>query len=192
MMPGFVAGDATYRTRRGQLVVAAATVAIAAILAIGPLFGVKDRLAYTNNVPARTVATAIDPGSSMCRREVFLPSEGSGIRLYTLTYGRPGPPLALDFRTRGGRIRSKLAGGYPDQRYAVIPIAQPGRDVRGVLCIQNKGSRRVAFGGIGYNTTQGSRLKVDGRLVPADLAVEVTARKRSLVGIAPTVFARAT
>ena len=156
MMPGFVAGDATYRTRRGQLVVAAATVAVAAILAIGPLFGTKDRLAYTNNVPARTVATAIDPGGTMCRSEVFLPSGARGVRLYMLTYGRPGPPLALTYRAPGRAIDSHLGFGYPDQRYAVIPIPQPGADVRGRLCIRNRGINRVAFGGVGYNTTRGS------------------------------------
>ena len=41
MMPGFVAGEATYRTRRAQIAVAGATGAIALLLAIGPLFGVQ-------------------------------------------------------------------------------------------------------------------------------------------------------
>jgi 4-amino-4-deoxy-L-arabinose transferase-like glycosyltransferase len=192
MMPGFVAGDATYRTRRRQIAVAAATAAIAVVLAIGPLFRERDRLAYTNNVPARAVATATDPGGRMCRSGVYMPADATGVRLYALTYGRPGPPLAFTFRSPGGTSTSKIPGGYPDQKYVVIPIARPDVERTGTLCVRNIGSARVAFGGVGYNTTAGSRLTVDGRKQPGDLAIEMTAGRGSLLGLAPTIFERAT
>jgi hypothetical protein len=192
MMPGSVAGDATYRTRRRQLVVTAATAAIALMLAVGPLFGARDRLAYTNNVPAQTVATAIDPGGRMCRSQVYLPSNSTGIRLYALTYGHPGPRLELRFPERHHTISSALPGGYPDQRYIVIPIPRPGKESRGTLCVRNVGAGRVAFAGVGHSSTAGSLLSVDGRPVPADLAIEVTAPRRSLFALVPTVFERAT
>jgi hypothetical protein len=192
MMPDFVAGEATYRTRRRQIIVAAATAVVALALAIGPLFRERDRLAYPNNVPARTVATATDPGGQMCRTGVYLPSDATGVRLYALTYAKPGPPLDLTFRSPQGTIRSKLAGGYPDQKYVVVPIQRPGTERTGTLCLRNIGSARVAFGGVGYNTTVGSRLTVDGRKQPADLAIEMISGRGSLIGLAPTIFQRAT
>jgi 4-amino-4-deoxy-L-arabinose transferase-like glycosyltransferase len=192
MMPGFVAGEATYRTRRRQIIVAAGTAVVALALAIGPLFRDRERLAYTNNVPARVVATATDPGGQMCRSDVYLPSDATGIRIFALTYARPGAPLDLTFRSPEGTIRSKLKGGYPDQKYVVIPIQRPGAERTGTLCLRNIGSARTAFGGIGYNTTAGSRLTVDGRKQPGDLAIEITSGRGSLLGLVPTIFNRAT
>src|SRR5438309_7087749 len=142
MMPGFVAGEATYRTRRRQIIVAAATAVVALALAIGPLFRDRDRLAYTNNVPARVLATATDPGGRMCRSDVYMPADATGVRLYLLTYARPGPPLALTFRSGAATTRSRIPGGYPDQKYLVIPIARPDVERTGTLCVQNIGSRR--------------------------------------------------
>ncbi len=192
MMPGFVAGEATYRTRRRQIVVAAITGALALILAASALLGDRDRLAFTNNVPSQTVATAIDPGSRMCRSQVYLPPNAAGMRLYTLTHRQPGPRLELDFRAPGRIIRSALPAGYHDEHYTVIPIPHPGKELRGTLCVENAGTHRVAFGGVGFASAAGSVLTVDGRAIPADLAIEVTAPRRSLLGLAPTVFERAT
>jgi hypothetical protein len=192
MMPGFVAGEATYRTRRRQITVAAATGIVALGLAIGALSRDRDRLAYTNNVPARGLATATDPGGRMCRSNVYFPSDATGVRIYTLTYARPGPPLDLSFRSPRGTIRSRLPAGYPDQNYVVFPIQRPGTEITGTLCIRNAGNHRIAFGGVGYNSAVGSLLTVDGRRVPADLAIEMTAGRGSLLGLVPTIFERAT
>jgi predicted membrane protein DUF2142 len=192
MMPGFVAGEATYRTRRRQIAVAAVTALLALILAADALLGTRDRLAFTNNVPSQTVVAAIDPGGRMCRSNVYLPPNATGIRLYTLTIKRPGPPLALDFKAPGARIESKLPGGYPDERYNVIPIPRPGKEATGTMCVRNEGSHRVAFGGAGYASAAGSPLNVGGRAVAGDLAIEVAAPKRSMLSLAPTVFQRAT
>src|SRR4051794_447489 len=126
MMPGFVAGGATYPPRRRQIVVAAITRAPAPILPARALLGERERLAFTNNVPSQTLATAIDPGSRMCRSQVYLPPNSAGIRLYTLTYRQPGPRLELNFRALGRSIRSALPAGYHDERYTVIPIPHPG------------------------------------------------------------------
>lgn len=192
MMPGFVTGEATYRTRRRQLVVAAATGAIALALAVGPLFGVRDRLAYTNNVPARALATAIDPGSRLCQSDAYLPADASGVRLFLLTYGHPGSQLKLTLRTHRRTIRSSLDDGYSDQTYVTFPIARPGQPTKSTLCVQNTGARRVAFGGLGRDSPVGSPLSVDGRRVPAVIAIDITAPRSSLFGLAPTIFERAT
>ena len=61
MMPGFLRAEATYRTRLLQLAVVAVTAAFAVVLAAQTLFTKADRLAYTNNVPARVPAACDRP-----------------------------------------------------------------------------------------------------------------------------------
>jgi 4-amino-4-deoxy-L-arabinose transferase-like glycosyltransferase len=191
MMPGFVAGEATYLTRRRQIAVAAATGVLALLLAIGPLFGDADRVVYTNNIPARVLATAANPGDRMCRRLVQIPKGATAVQLTPLTYGRPGPPLDLVVRTPGASLRSHVDGGYPDLKWASFRFAPPGRTALATICVTNAGTRRVAFAGVGYDTSRFSPLTVNRTPQRGDLAVQVLGKRQSLLGLAPTIFKRA-
>ena len=60
-----------------------------------------------------------------------------------------------------------------------------------MACVKNIGSNRLAFAGVGYDTSVGSPLTVNGTRQRGDLAVEVEGPRRSLLGLAPTIFSRA-
>ena len=190
-MPGFVAGEATYRTRRTQIAVAAGTGAIALLLALGAVFGARDRLAHSNNIPARTQAASLQPGDRMCRESVVIPEGSTGLQLHTLTYGAPGPPVRLGLRTPGTVIRSEVEGGYPDASWTTIPFDRVSSSTSGTACVTNVGSRPVAFSGVIYTSEVGSPLRLNGKRQPSDLAIQVEAERESLAGLAPTIFGRA-
>jgi predicted membrane protein DUF2142 len=191
MMPGFVAGEATYRTRRRQIAVAAATAAFAFVLAWGSLFGVHDRLAFTNNTPARVPVTSLDPGDRMCRHFVAVPKDSTALQLRALTYAAPGPPLRLRLEAKTGVTTSQIPGGYPDSSWVGFPIEHHGGLELAVACVTNIGSRPVAFVGLDHDSSAGSPLTVNRTRQRGDLAIRVLGPRHSLLAMAPTIFGRA-
>lgn len=190
-MPGFLKADATYRTRRRQLVVAAATGTFALILAASVLLGDGRRVAYRSTTPPRQPATGIKPGESMCRAGVLIPAQSVAVRLNgALSPGIKGPPLRLTATTPKGRYTSD--GTWTADSVITFPLPRPAESSVGRICVKNRGSQPTGFMGLAYNSSAGSQLTVEGKLQRGDIAVEVNAPRSSLLSIVPTIFRRAT
>jgi hypothetical protein len=181
------------RSRAPLLVLAIGAVTIAALALVAQRDG--RTFAFTSNVrPTHVVASAV-PGGEACQREVEAIERFDAVEALIGTHARPGPPVAVTVRERGGgRVvaRGRLPAGAPDNR-AVRVVVEPsvgrGQDVD--VCFRNEGGSAVAFYGGAPEETPGHAFE-GSRPGAGDMRlVFFRGEPRSVLSMVPRMFERA-
>jgi hypothetical protein len=121
--------------------------AFAAVVALGGLAVLVAALlndretAFTVGLPPVRIAAELQPGERACRADIDVPAEFSRVRLFTASFGRPGPRLSIT----AGRARGTVAAGYPDNSAVEASVDTVAEGERIALCVTNDGDSRMAL-----------------------------------------------
>jgi len=175
---------------------------LVAVVALGLVVllvvGLTDRRdeAFTLGVRPGGVAAELRSGDRACQERIDVPEDFSSVELQLGTYRRPGSPLELtvqDATAAGAELgRGSLHAGYPDVSRAQIGVGEidAGRQI--AVCVENRGTRKVAIYGNAGIAAPFSTLRVRRRTVDADLTLVFhRSGERSLVAELPDAFAHA-
>lgn len=164
---------------------------IAGVAALGVLAVVVAALlddretAFTVGLPPVRIAAELQPGERACRADVDVPAEFSRVRLFTASFGRPGPRLTV----AAGDSRGTVAAGYPDNSAVEASLEGVAEGERIEVCVTNEGDGRVALLGSPPDTSP-------PHLADADLEPELgvaflRAEPSSMAALVPQAFERA-
>jgi hypothetical protein len=100
-----------------------------------------------------------------------------------------GPPIELVLRGSGYESRTRLGARYAGGR-ATLPIVAPRHSLVGTACFANRSKETVRLDGTAEpRTTSRSATRVDGRLVPGDIALAfLDSRRSSLLDRSAEIF----
>ena len=160
--------------------------ALACVLAALLVAATDDRrLAFTLGVAREIPAVPLDRGQQACQGPIGVSADATRVRFAATT----GGPLEVAVRSVTpprllGTARARLGGD------ARIPKISKGDRI--MLCIRNLGTARAALMGDTGTAVAASSASLDGRPLPADLALEFDRESpRSLLSLVPDVFERA-
>lgn len=116
---------------------------------------------------------ALAPGRQACMASVAIPEHSRLARFRVgLPPGQAGPPVELILRGSGYESRTRLPPTYMAGR-ATLLIVAPRQAVVGTACFVNRGSHAVLLDGTSEpRTTSRSATRLNGRLIPGDIALE--------------------
>jgi hypothetical protein len=171
---------------RNSAAVAVATVAALGVLAVLVAALLDDReTAFTVGLPPVRIGAELQPGERACRTDIDVPAEFSRVRLFTASFGRPGPALSVT----AGRARGKVAPGYPDNSAVEASLDQVAPGGRIDLCVTNVGDSRVALFGSPPDTAP--PYLGDPNLEPELGVTFLRNESSSMAALVPTAFERA-
>jgi hypothetical protein len=126
--------------RRGLATLAAvAALGVLAVL-VAALLDNRET-AFTVGLPPVRIAAELQPGERACRAGIDVPAEFSRVRLFTASFGRPGPRLSV----AAGDSRGTVAAGYPDNSAVEASLDTVPEGERIEVCVTNEGDSRVAL-----------------------------------------------
>jgi hypothetical protein len=133
------------------------------------------------------VPIEMKPGDQLCIVNFPLDSESRIARLEVDTFGKPGPPLAVNASAPNGyRFNGRHPGGYPKGPLE-ISIRPPAKSTDGQICLRNTGANKV-----GVQATQvGQRFSrprpwLNGGPLEQDVPLTMLDHgKKSLIGQTP-------
>jgi hypothetical protein len=169
---------------RTRVAIGASLLALIAGLAI-VLAESRPERTGVNGIPPAAYVASLRPRQIICQPSTIPAGTGS-VGLTVGTYGLPGPPLAVTFRSPAGSFRSPVAGRYGGGILSV-PARPPGREASGVLCVRNLGTSRLALAG---TTGAGPVSSFDGAPSRAALQIEYARGTASGFALAGTVARR--
>ena len=162
---------------------AVAALGVLAVL-VAALLDDRER-AFTVGLPPVRIAAELQPGERACRADIDVPTEFSRLRLFTASFGRPGPALGV---TAGG-ARGTVAAGYPDNSPVEASMDHVAAGERIDVCVTNDGDSRVALLGSPPDTSP--PYLSDPNLDP-ELGVEfLRDEPSSMAALVPDAFERA-
>jgi hypothetical protein len=166
--------------------------ALAAVAAIGVLAVLVAALlddrerAFTVGLPPVRIAAVLQPGEQACRAGIDVPAEFSRVRLFTASFGRPGPALGV----KAGGARGTVAAGYPDNSSVEANLdAQTAPGKRIDVCVTNDGDGRVALLGSPPDTPP--PYLADPNLEPKLGITFMRDEPKSMAALVPEAFERA-
>ena len=180
-----------------------ATIAFATACALGLLgllgvaAGDERRLAFTLGVLHGRLVTILQPKDEACQRPISVAEAFDAVRLGTRTTLRPAPPLRVTVREHpGGRplATSTVAGGYLGSDVSVVaPVRRVAAGGQVAVCVENVGAGTVGLLGGSRKSARLTALEVDGRPVPADIALDfLRGEPTTALRLVPEMFSRAT
>jgi hypothetical protein len=106
------------------------------------------RLAGTNLTADTGFVVQLRAGQELCEPGELLPGDTGALRLDATANGSSGPPLRVSISGPDGQISAgTLAAGWRPGA-TLIPVRRVPDDVAGAtVCVRNRGSRAVSFGG---------------------------------------------
>jgi hypothetical protein len=163
-----------------------AAVAALGVLAVlfAALLDERER-AFTVGLPPVRIAAELQPGERACRADVDVPAGFSRLRLFTASFGRPGPALGI---TAGG-ARGTVAAGYPDNSPVEASLGDVVAGQRINVCVTNEGKSRVALLGSPPDTPPPHL--GDPELEPELGVTFLRDEPRSMAALVPEAFERA-
>ena len=106
------------------------------------------RLAGTNLTADVGFVVPLRAGQELCEPGELLPGDTGALRLSATADGSPGPPLGVSISGSDGPVSvGALAAGWRPGAI-LIPVRRVPDDLAGAtVCVRNRGSRAVSFGG---------------------------------------------
>jgi hypothetical protein len=183
--------------RSRTVALAVIAVGVAALLLTAALRDTS--LAFTLGVTGSAGVAPLKSRDEVCQRPIDVPVEGEFDTVVARvgTFFRAGSPLAVTVEDERGTVlaRGRVAGGYPDigrlpeHRIALDRTVDEGRVA---VCIRNAGDRRVSiYGSPSDLAARSSTAYRDRRPINVDLALEFEREPRSIAGLVPQMFDRA-
>jgi hypothetical protein len=176
--------------RRARAVAVALAVAVFLFTLVSTLLHSEPRYAGSNAVRAAQVVTELAPRRTICQKGELIPKDASTVEVSVATGGQPGPPLAAELRTKGGRVlaRGTTVGGYRDGVIGV-PIGVVRKTIEHVdVCLRSTAPGTAQL--YGQGNAEG-RLEVNRHAAPGILRL---AYKRpgseTWLALAPTIAHR--
>lgn len=115
--------------------------------------------------PPPLVSTSLDligRGSRLCMRDAAVSAQTEQMRFRVGTYFRPGPPLGVTVRAPGYTARARVAGGYKDNSTIAVRLPRPASSRLVVVCVRNRGSRKVALYAAADTAVSRVQVTIDG------------------------------
>jgi hypothetical protein len=170
--------------RRGLATLAGvAALGVLALLAAALL---DDReTAFTVGLPPVRIAAELQPGERACRANIDVPADFSRVRLFTASFGRPGPRLSV----AAGDSRGTVAPGYPDNSAVEASLDAVAEGERIDVCVTNQGDGRVALLGSPPDTSPPQL--ADPELEPELGVAFLRDEPSSMAALVPEAFERA-
>jgi hypothetical protein len=151
-------------------------------------------LAFTLGVRPTQVAAVVPSQESACQAPIYVSTETDSARLQVGTFGRPGAPLRISARNaQDGALVSagNVHGGYGDGSAVRAPARLP-EGTRVSVCVQNRGTRRVALYGGPDQAARTSALRLAGRPTGTDMTLVLERKEpRSIASMLPEMVDRA-
>jgi hypothetical protein len=163
-----------------------AAVAALGVLAVLVAALLDDReTAFTVGLPPVRIAAELQPGERACRAGIDVPAEFSRVRLFTASFGRPGPRLSV----AAGGSRGTVAAGYRDNSAVEASLGAVAEGARIDVCVTNEGDSRVALLGSPPDTPPPHL--ADPELEPELGAAFLRDEPSSTAALVPQAFERA-
>ena len=178
--------------RSGVIVFAVVAAAMLVCLAVVAITDDRE-LAFTLGVRPTQVAAVVEPGKRACQRPLDVSADARRLRFQVGTFHKPGPELTVDAGAGTQRAAGVVPGGYGDVTWQRVDLDRELREGERIeLCVTNRGNRRAALYGGPALAARTSSAYVDGRRVPADIAL-IFERDHgsSAFALIPTAFERA-
>ncbi|HWJ49646.1 MAG TPA: hypothetical protein VNR42_01420 [Solirubrobacteraceae bacterium] len=91
---------------------------------------------------------SLDPAQKLCEPGELLPGDTGAIKLHAVSDGTPTPALAVTISSANRTISTGTLPGGWRQGAVSIPVSRVPRTIPvATVCVSNRGSRRVSFGG---------------------------------------------
>jgi hypothetical protein len=126
-------------------------------------------------VKPETFVVVLPGGATVCQGPGLVTAKTGRVDLVIGSYGRPGPPLALELRQpRAGVVATGgLAPGWKEGAVN-IPLKRPlNADAAPQLCLRNAGRSRVALAGV-HGAVKGSGTTLNGKPIAERLSLTYT------------------
>lgn len=102
--------------------------------------------AVTSPSPLQFVSLdVIKPRQQLCMDDITIEPHSRQARFRVGTYGKSGPPIAVDMSGSGFRASATIGGGYPDNKLQTIPVDPPPASELIRVCFRNQGRVKIAL-----------------------------------------------